>query len=82
MGGPKNLYKIKNKVTNEYSKGGIEPKFGKVGKIWKHPGHLKNHLMQFKEIPDTWEIEVYHIEVDPHHCSAKDFLKDNESWNK
>ncbi len=75
MAGPKNLYKIRDNATGEFSKGGITPKFGKIGKVWKHRGHIKNHLIQFKEIPESWEVLVYKIEVEPSEClSAKDFL--------
>lgn len=74
MAGPKYLYKIQNKVTGEFSKGGEVPKFGKVGKVWKHLGHLKNHLRQFKEIPEEWEVLVYLISTEPSESFlAKDF---------
>lgn len=76
MAGPKFLYKIRNKKTGEFSKGGITPKFGKVGKVWKHAGHIKNHLSQFDVIPEEWEVLVYPIQTDPVKVeAARDFIK-------
>jgi hypothetical protein len=43
------IYKIRNKVTGEYSKGGGHPYFNKRGKIWKGIGPLKNHINLVKE---------------------------------
>lgn len=41
------MYKIRNKNTGLFSRGGSEPEFNKKGKIWKTMGHLKAHLNQF-----------------------------------
>lgn len=42
------IYKIKNKKTGLFSKGGCKPTFSKHGKIWKTKGYLKSHLSLVK----------------------------------
>ncbi|WP_273854007.1 hypothetical protein [Guptibacillus spartinae] len=42
------VYKIRNKVTGEFSKGGSRANvWTKSGKSWSNIGHLKNHINQF-----------------------------------
>lgn len=40
----KSVYKIRDKYTGLFSKGGAYPRFGKIGKLWTSRGALKNHL--------------------------------------
>jgi hypothetical protein len=40
------IYKIRSKTTGLYSKGGMEPRFGKTGKVWKKRGDLSSHFTQ------------------------------------
>jgi len=44
------VYKIRNKITGLYSRGGNPPAWGKTGKTWNAIGHLKNHLNQFTHV--------------------------------
>lgn len=37
-------YKIRNKITGQYSTGGSTPLFAKHGKIWRAIGPVKSHL--------------------------------------
>jgi hypothetical protein len=49
-------YAIFNPSTGLWSRGGVDPKWGKNPKIWSNVGHLKNHLNQFvhRQYPDRW----------------------------
>lgn len=38
------FYKIRNKNTGLFSKGGQNPRFTKNGKTWNNLGHVKTHL--------------------------------------
>lgn len=40
------IYKIRSKVTGLFSKGGSDPSFSKVGKIWKRTGDISSHFTQ------------------------------------
>lgn len=66
------LYKILDKETGLYSKGGCFPSWSKYGKTWNALGHIKNHLRFFmktkrengnidyrklvNKIPENWEV--------------------------
>lgn len=39
-----NIYKLRNKITGEFSTGGLSPVFNKKGKTWTNLGHVKNHI--------------------------------------
>ena len=74
------LYKILDKETGLYSKGGMCPSWGKYGKTWNHLGHIKSHLRQFmltkdengvknyhklvNKIPETWEVIEIVLEIE------------------
>jgi hypothetical protein len=40
----KYYYKIRRKSDGLYSKGGMNPYFTRIGKVWKTAGHLVAHL--------------------------------------
>lgn len=40
------IYMIRNRQTGQYSSGGINPRWGKVGKIWSKSSYVKTHLRQ------------------------------------
>ena len=40
------LFKIRDKETGLYSKGGMYPMWSKTGKVWKRQGHLSSHFSQ------------------------------------
>jgi hypothetical protein len=74
------LYKILDKETGLYSKGGMVPDWGKHGKTWNALGHIKSHLRQFmlakvkdgeknyrklvNKIPKTWEVIEIVLEIE------------------
>jgi hypothetical protein len=74
------LYKILDKETGLYSKGGTFPNWSKHGKTWNHLGHIKNHLRFFMEtkrengdvdyhklvnrIPENWEVIEIIIDIE------------------
>lgn len=86
----KKLWKIRNKETGQFSKGGNNNErfiWTKDGKTWSNIGHVKNHL-------HTWILpngnlrhdypynnsEVVEIEVDYNECSTvsvDEFIKNN-----
>lgn len=43
------LYRIRDKNTGLYSKGGSPPEWGKIGKVWVALHHLNAHLSMIKE---------------------------------
>lgn len=75
------LWKIRNKETGEFSKGGHnrEPYiWTKGGKTWSNIGHIKNHLRVFmhgdelrKDYP-YHNAEIVEIEVDYNECGSVD----------
>lgn len=82
------LWKIRNKETGQFSKGGqsYEPYiWTKGGKTWSNIGHVKNHLRTFmdgdvlrKSYP-YHNAEIVEIEVDYNECgvtSVSDFIND------
>lgn len=71
---PNVVYKIRDRITGLYSLGGVDPRWGKRGKVWNGIGPLKCHLRQYVEtyaygrddsrrrkIPDTWEVVVFAV---------------------
>ena len=67
------VYKLRDKSTGLFSKGGTIGDFNKTGKIWKTPGHVRSHLKQFEhtcsrdktnrliENINNWEIVEYKL---------------------
>ena len=67
------IYKIRDKSTGLFSKGGTLGEFNKKGKIWKVAGHVRSHLKQFEHTGyrdkenrllaniSNWEIVEYEI---------------------
>jgi hypothetical protein len=78
------IYKIRNKDTGLFSKGGMTPYWSKKGKTWNSFGHLKLHLSQMVKIDyytkqvtyrakdlDKWEIiEIEVVETSKPLCDA------------
>lgn len=60
-------YKIRNKKTGLFSKGGEDPSWNTVGKVWSKLGHLRLHItsvMQYEwQRPDfdNWEVIEYEV---------------------
>jgi len=73
------MYKIRNKETGEFSKGGTTPSsiWTKGGKTWTNIGHVKTHLSQWlwrkghKDYPYD-NAEIVEIVVDVDECFAYD----------
>lgn len=71
-GGKMKVYKIRDKNTGLYSKGGYYTSFTKLGKTWSTKGALSLHLALLREkcryrkekfvIPDNWEILEFETE--------------------
>ena len=74
------FYKIRNKNTGEFSKGGLRLRstgdvtWGKKGKTWDTLGTLRSHLNQhlgnpsygFKQTDMShWEVVEYHVAEQP-----------------
>jgi hypothetical protein len=58
-------YKIRNRLTGEYSRGGSWPSFTKKGKIWSTKGGLTNHVGQhLMESRYTGYIDIHGGRVD------------------
>ncbi len=62
------MYRIRMLDTGLFSKGGIRPRFSKVGKVWTSSGALTNHLVQFAdkylEKQDShWQIEEFDFDA-------------------
>lgn len=67
------IYKLRDKTTGLFSKGGTNGDFNKSGKIWKSQGHLRSHLKQFEHTRErdkknklmtnisNWEIVEYEL---------------------
>jgi len=68
------VYKIRDRATELFSTGGIEPSWTKTGKAWPSRGALKAHLTQYtnpgvydyntqtyvkRTVPETWEVVEY-----------------------
>lgn len=75
------LFKIRNKETGEFSKGGAWSYniWTKGGKTWTNIGHVKNHLNQFlhhynndNERHPYHNAEIIEVEVDYDECFAYD----------
>lgn len=71
-------YKIRNKKTGLFSKGGHaygDLNFDETGKIWKTIGHVKNHLNMYDNRRTTdWEVVTFSL-VETEKCDIKDLLK-------
>lgn len=68
------IYKIRNKKSGLFSKGGLSPSFSKKGKIWNGIGPLKLHFNQFigstyYEDCEVVEYELVEAEVAVSDCS-------------
>lgn len=63
---PKTVYKIRDK-NGFFSKGGANPSFSKLGKVWTQINHLNNHFNQLdKKGADTYrrnkcEVVMYEL---------------------
>ena len=71
-----NLYMIRDTNTGLYCRGGLDARFSKAGKIWRHEGALKCFLTNWgvchtntrraaakvPRVPTSWEILVINIE--------------------
>jgi hypothetical protein len=75
------LFKIRNKETGEFSKGGTSGWniWTKGGKTWTNIGHVKSHLNQFlrhyindNERYPYHNAEIVEVEVDYDDCFAYD----------
>ena len=67
------VFKLRDKSTGLFSKGGTLGDFNKSGKIWKNQGHLRSHLKQFEHLSSrdktnrlidnisNWEIVEYEL---------------------
>jgi hypothetical protein len=79
-------YKIRDRRTGLYSKGGDTPSWSKTGKTWTTMGGLMNHLGYFRKnyynwdgkpdteeflIPETWELVEIEVRLD----ETPDFLR-------
>ena len=68
------FYKIRNKQTGLWSRGGMDPRFDKLGKVWRTAGHVKQHLNQYKtdgyclkyhpDYLDSIEVVLFDASVD------------------
>lgn len=74
------VYKIRNKKTGQYSRGGHayeDLNFDDTGKSWKNIGHVKNHLNMYDNRRTThWEVVTFNL-VEVEKCEIKDLLKLN-----
>jgi len=57
------IYKVRDKNTGLFSTGSHHPRWKKSGKVWHRIGDLKNHLNQFKHMPDNWEVCEFPISI-------------------
>lgn len=68
------VFKIRNKETGQFSKGGTYSVWSRTGKAWGNIGHVKNHLNQFiyngKLRPDYpyHNAEIVEVEIDYDGC--------------
>lgn len=74
-----NIYKIRDKKTGLFSRGGSNPSWTKGGKTWTNIGHVKNHLHQLLRSYDMdvkaspyKNAEIIKIEVDLDDCFSYD----------
>ena len=60
------IYKIR-RSDGLFSKGGCNPAFDKKGKLWRHIGHLKNHLNQLERegLYSNCEIVILQVTETP-----------------
>ena len=67
------VFKLRDKSTGLFSKGGTLGDFNKSGKIWKNQSQLRSHLKQFEHLSSrdktnrlidnisNWEIVEYEL---------------------
>lgn len=55
----KRIYKIRDNETGFFSLGGVNPKFGKIGKTWETRGALKSHLTLLREYASKQYASIY-----------------------
>ncbi len=75
------VYKIRHKVTGEYSTGGMYVFWNKRGKTWNTIGHMKAHLRMLEKYEKdisrdmkNWEVLELEI-VEASKTDALEFLK-------
>src|SRR6266403_3016544 len=56
------FYKIRNKKTGLFSKGGSWPRWSKLGKVWHSKGALSNHLAFVSTSADYKDAEIIECE--------------------
>ena len=49
------IYRVRKIGTEEYSKGGLDCRFNKKGKVWNGSGPLKCHLALIKRYAEAWK---------------------------
>jgi hypothetical protein len=58
------IFKIRNRTTHLFSRGGVNPKFDTKGKVWRGIGPIKNHLNVVHNAGKVyWGCEVVKILV-------------------
>lgn len=55
------VFKVRDKNTGLYSKGGSTPHWGRLGKVWKTAAHLSSHLTGVRE----WNENCDRVHADP-----------------
>lgn len=83
MASPKSVFKIYNPKTDQYSRGGTFPRWGRSGKVWNGSGPLRSHLNLVYEYAgkgcynDPYvDCEIVEFVVRPEECariSVKEF---------
>lgn len=85
------LWKIRNKETGQFSKGGSNDErwiWTKNGKTWSNIGHVKNHIRTFMDGDKLRSNYPYHnaelveIEVDYTECFTQDVDSFVNEWTK
>ena len=69
------VFKIRNKETGLFSRGGTKPAniWSKEGKSWTNIGHLKNHLNQFTQGWHPYHnAEIVEVEINYDNCMKMD----------
>lgn len=81
------IFKIRDRVTGNYSNGGMYPGFKGEGKTWSSMAKLKSHLSMFRDhkqsysLPNTYkdaEIVVFNT-VEVQSIDVEQFLQQNQS---
>ena len=83
------IYKIKDKGTGQYSTGGKNPNWTKLGKTWSSIGTLKSHITliekQFSESSRNVYKNCEIVETEIKEDSVVDigkFISENMTWLK